>query len=91
MFELQTLVISSLAVIPAAYFAYHHFLRPARVVPQPTQHTTQRPLKTIMQPARDDLHPPKDDPYTTEELKKYDGSTPELPIYVAIKGKYHGK
>ncbi|KAG6879364.1 hypothetical protein C0992_003282 [Termitomyces sp. T32_za158] len=87
MLELQTLVISSLAVtLPAAYFAYHHFLRPARVVPQPTQPPEQKPLKTIMQPARDDLDPPKDDPYTTEELKKYDGSTPGLPIYVAIKG-----
>ncbi|KAG6883453.1 hypothetical protein C0993_006067 [Termitomyces sp. T159_Od127] len=87
MLELQTLVISGLAVtLPAAYFAYRHFLRPARIAPQPPQPPTQRPLKTIMQPARDDLDPPKDDPYTTEELKKYDGSTPGQPIYVAIKG-----
>ncbi|KAG5724086.1 putative steroid-binding protein 3 [Termitomyces sp. T112] len=87
MLDLQTLVIYSLVVtFPAAYLAYRHSLRPTRTVPQPAQPPTQRPLKSIMQPARDDLAPPKDDPYTTEELKKYDGSTPGLPIYVAIKG-----
>jgi len=39
-----------------------------------------------MQAARTDLAPPKDDPFTTEELKQYDGSDPSKPIYVAIKG-----
>lgn len=39
-----------------------------------------------MQAPRDDLAPPKEDPYTTEELKAYDGSDPTKPIYVAIKG-----
>ncbi|PFH46946.1 hypothetical protein AMATHDRAFT_153343 [Amanita thiersii Skay4041] len=39
-----------------------------------------------MQPPRVDLAPPKDDPFTPEELRKYDGSTPGNPIYVAIKG-----
>ncbi|KAF9522164.1 cytochrome b5-like heme/steroid binding domain-containing protein [Crepidotus variabilis] len=42
-----------------------------------------------MQPARTDLAPPKDDPYTTEELKKFDGSDPSKPIYVAIKGSFY--
>ncbi|KAF8585867.1 cytochrome b5 [Ramaria rubella] len=32
------------------------------------------------------LAPPKDDPITIEQLKQYDGSTPDTPIYVAIKG-----
>ncbi|KAF5345451.1 hypothetical protein D9758_013620 [Tetrapyrgos nigripes] len=31
--------------------------------------------KSIMQPAREDLLPPKDDPFTLEELKAFDGST----------------
>jgi hypothetical protein len=31
------------------------------------------------------LNPPKDDPITVEELAKYDGSNPDLPIYVAMK------
>ncbi|KZT10945.1 progesterone binding protein [Laetiporus sulphureus 93-53] len=39
-----------------------------------------------MQPTRTDLAPPKDDPFTVEQLKQYDGSSPEKPIYVAIKG-----
>ncbi|KAI0058708.1 progesterone binding protein [Artomyces pyxidatus] len=39
-----------------------------------------------MQPARTDLAPPKDDPFTQEELKQFDGSDPSKPIYVAIKG-----
>lgn len=32
------------------------------------------------------LDAPKDTPFTTAELSKYDGSTEGLPIYVAIKG-----
>ncbi|KAK7453327.1 hypothetical protein VKT23_012006 [Stygiomarasmius scandens] len=42
--------------------------------------------KSIMQPAREDLLPPKDDPYTLEQLKAYDGSDSSKPIYVSIKG-----
>ncbi|KAI5474664.1 cytochrome b5 [Pseudohyphozyma bogoriensis] len=33
-----------------------------------------------------ELDPPKDTPFTTEELKKFDGSVEGNPIYVAIKG-----
>ncbi|KAF8528539.1 progesterone binding protein [Hysterangium stoloniferum] len=32
------------------------------------------------------LAEPKDHVFTPEELKKFDGSSPETPIYVAIKG-----
>ncbi|KAI0291624.1 progesterone binding protein [Multifurca ochricompacta] len=39
-----------------------------------------------MQPERTDLAPPKDDPYTQAQLKEFDGSNPEKPVYVAIKG-----
>jgi membrane-associated progesterone receptor component len=42
-----------------------------------------------MQAAREDLAPPKDDPYTTEQLKQYNGSDPTKPIFVAIKGSYY--
>ncbi|KAL1915573.1 uncharacterized protein VTP21DRAFT_6697 [Calcarisporiella thermophila] len=31
------------------------------------------------------LAPPKDTPFTLEELAKYDGSDPSLPVYVAVK------
>jgi hypothetical protein len=39
-----------------------------------------------MQAPRDDLLPAKDDPFTQEELKAYDGSDTNKPVYVAIKG-----
>ncbi|KAI9061684.1 progesterone binding protein [Trametes sanguinea] len=39
-----------------------------------------------MQPPKTDLAPPKDVPFTVEQLKQYDGSDPSKPIYVAIKG-----
>ncbi|KAG6917040.1 hypothetical protein DXG01_004092 [Tephrocybe rancida] len=87
MLDLKTLVIYGLAFgLPIAYLAYRHYFRSGRIVSAPSPQTTQKPLKTIMQAAREDLAPPKDDPYTTEELKKYDGNTSGLPIYVAIKG-----
>ena len=41
---------------------------------------------SIMQPERTDLDPPKNDPFTQEQLKAYDGSDPSKPVYVAIKG-----
>jgi hypothetical protein len=42
---------------------------------------------TMMQPERTDLDPPKDDPFTQEQLKAYDGTDASKPVYVAIKGK----
>ncbi|KAK2464787.1 hypothetical protein APHAL10511_003205 [Amanita phalloides] len=47
---------------------------------------TNRPLTSVMQPPRTDLTEPKDDPFTPEQLREYDGSVPGKPIYVAIKG-----
>ncbi|KAF8268170.1 cytochrome b5-like heme/steroid binding domain-containing protein [Lactarius quietus] len=41
---------------------------------------------TIMQPERTDIPAPKDDPFTQEELKAFDGGDASKPIYVAIKG-----
>ena len=51
------------------------------------QEADQEP-KTIMQPARTDLDPPKDDPFTLEQLREFDGSDPSKPVYVSIKGVY---
>lgn len=42
-----------------------------------------------MSAPRTDLAPPKDDPFTLEQLKEYDGKTGGKPIYVAIKGSLH--
>ncbi|KAF7297510.1 Cytochrome b5 heme-binding domain-containing protein [Mycena indigotica] len=41
--------------------------------------------KTIMQPARTDLLPPKDERYTLAQLAEFDGKDGR-PIYVSIKG-----
>jgi hypothetical protein len=41
----------------------------------------------IMSKPVTDLNPPKDDSFTQGDLKQYDGSSPEKPIYVAIKGE----
>jgi hypothetical protein len=43
---------------------------------------------TIMQPARTDLEPPKDDPFTQEQLGAYNGTDPSKPVYLAIKGTF---
>ncbi|KAH9949102.1 progesterone binding protein [Amylocystis lapponica] len=39
-----------------------------------------------MQPPSAELAPPKDDPFSREQLKEFDGSDTSKPIYVSIKG-----
>ncbi|KAL1709547.1 cytochrome b5-like heme/steroid binding domain-containing protein [Schizophyllum commune] len=39
-----------------------------------------------MQAENPNLLPPKDDPFTLEELRAFDGTDPARPIYVSIKG-----
>ena len=51
-----------------------------------TESSAESTKKSVMQPPRTDLAPPKDDPFTMEHLKQFDGSDPSKPIYVAIKG-----
>ncbi len=60
-------------------------LRKRTQQPAPEQSTEP---KSVMQPAQTDLAPPKDDPFTLEQLKEFDGTDPTKPIYVAIKGAY---
>ena len=73
-------------VIPIVYLFYRRHSSPT-VTPVPAE-DNKRPLKSIMQAAREDLAPPKEDPYTAEQLKQYDGSDSTKPIFVAIKGNY---
>ncbi|KAF8965609.1 cytochrome b5, partial [Flammula alnicola] len=79
-------------LVPASYLFYRRFptlrlsLSSTATTPAPAETDPKKPLKSIMQAARDDLAPPKDDPFTTEELKQYDGTDPTKPILVAIKG-----
>lgn len=57
-------------------------------VPQNDKPQSTSEIKSVMQPPRTDLAPPKDDPFTVEQLKQFDGTDPSKPIYVAIKGSY---
>ena len=88
MVDFTTLDVLALALF--VYIAYRYISRLSRVAAQtapPSTQSSQIPVKSVMSAPRDDLDPPKEDPFTSEQLKMYDGSNPELPIYVAVKGK----
>ncbi|KAG1752853.1 cytochrome b5 [Suillus lakei] len=75
--------------LPLLFLVRRHSLSPSPSPQSPqvdTQPEEQKSLKTIMQPPRDDLDPPKDDPFTLDQLKQFDGSDSSKPIYVSIKG-----
>jgi len=58
----------------------------AKPAPAPQGDKDEKKSTTIMQPERTDLDPPKDDPFTQEQLKAYNGTDTSKPVYVAIKG-----
>lgn len=89
-----TILIAALLAIPAILI-YRIAFSTRTTTSSNQEHTetekkTEEESKTIMQPARDDLQPPKDDPWTLQQLKEFDGSDPSKPIYVAIKGTIPG-
>jgi hypothetical protein len=91
----QPLFYSLLLVLPFAYFflrrTWENKFETAVIEAMAEDNTSpqsQSSTGPIMQPPREDLAPPADDPYTIEELKKYDGSDSKSPILVAIKGPY---
>lgn len=59
--------------------------RKQQSVPDQSKQDKSEPT-SVMQAPKTDLDPPKDDPYTLEQLKAFDGTDPSKPIYVAIKG-----
>ncbi|KAF7362611.1 putative steroid-binding protein 3 [Mycena venus] len=73
-------------LLPAAYLARRYY-HSAALTPAPDPPPAEdQPVKSIMQAPKDDLAPPKDDPFTLAQLKEFDGSDPSKPIYVSIKG-----
>ena len=92
------LVLYALALIIPLFVLFEHFTdtdtdtdtEPERGAAERTSKSSSQEnstsATTMMQPARTDLPPPKDDPFTQEELKAFDGTNPDQPIYVAIKG-----
>lgn len=86
-----TIISALLLAIPALFIYRRLTARPATTTASassPTDEKSEEKPKTIMQAARDDLAPPKDDPFTLAQLTAFDGSDPSKPIYVAIKGAY---
>ncbi len=83
-----TILKVALLALPAVYVYRRLYLKSAPQAPAETteEKKEEEKTKTIMQPPRDDLAPPKDDPYTLEQLEQYDGTNADKPIYVAIKG-----
>ncbi|PSS06864.1 hypothetical protein PHLCEN_2v3522 [Hermanssonia centrifuga] len=85
----NTVVVALFLAVPAFYL-YHRITSSettsASTSSMDSSKSDDEKPKTIMQPARIDLDPPKDDPFTVEQLKEFDGSNAEKPVYVAIKG-----
>ncbi|KAF5392711.1 hypothetical protein D9757_000837 [Collybiopsis confluens] len=81
------LITGLLVLVPVIYILTRSYFSPspASSVSSTSNPTEQKP-KSIMQPARTDLPPPKDDPFTLDELKQFDGTQVGKPIYVSIKG-----
>ncbi|GAA5928608.1 cytochrome b5-like heme/steroid binding domain-containing protein [Sporobolomyces koalae] len=90
-----------LAILSAFFFWYLHHrfpLDPTAYAPA-NQHKMDSVKATVAdaavktvdtlapKPDQAQLDPPKDTPFTKAELSKYDGRTPDTPIYVAIKGQ----
>ncbi len=86
----NTVVVALFLAVPAFYL-YHRITSSettsASTSSMDSSKSDDEKPKTIMQPARIDLDPPKDDPFTVEQLKEFDGSNAEKPVYVAIKGE----
>jgi len=80
---MSSYVIYALALGLPILFLIRRAAQPPR--PAVTAQTATSP-KTIMQPPRGDLDPPKHDPLTLAALAAFDGSDASKPIYVSIKG-----
>lgn len=87
--EHQLLVAAQLVLLTLAFFWY---LDAAQPTPKPRGPLTKPQLKPApdyknpMQAPDVVLDPPKDTPFTVQELAEFNGLTPGRPIYVAMKG-----
>ena len=92
----ELLLLIPLIIVPA-FLVGRAFFTPAPNSSQATSSASKsatdtkeekKEVKSVMQPPNPDLAPPRDDPYTQEELKRFDGSDDDGKIYVAIKGAF---
>ncbi|CAK5272734.1 unnamed protein product [Mycena citricolor] len=77
---------SLVLVVPILFLGARHLATSTPTTSPAKSDADDKPAKSIMQAPKDDLLPPKDDPFTLEQLKEFDGSDKAKPIYVAIKG-----
>ncbi|KAG8864243.1 hypothetical protein FRB96_006064 [Tulasnella sp. 330] len=73
-------------VIGILYLKFNAAPQRPRAITRPTVSQPGGTRTTIMSPPKADLAPPRSDPFTLQELKRYDGTDASLPIYVSIKG-----
>ena len=92
-FSNTQIALLSLLALPVVYIVIYNLFTPSSRRPTPTvnsanesEEKTEDEPKSVMSPENTDLAPPKDDPFTLEQLKAYDGNDPSKPIYVSIKG-----
>lgn len=83
---LQLALYSLLLALPVVYIARRTLASATPKAMASADVKKDEEPKTLMQPPREDLQPPKNDPITLEQLKEFDGSDPSKPIYVSIKG-----
>ncbi|THH12697.1 hypothetical protein EW146_g7460 [Bondarzewia mesenterica] len=87
----DALVWGLLLVLPASFYLQGYFFAQpdspfSSPEPSPQPEEKKSEEKSVMQAEKTDLAPPKDDPFTLDQLKEFDGSDPSKPIYVCIKG-----
>ena len=93
-FSNTQIALLSLLAFPVVYIVIYNLSKPSSRRPTTTtvdsanssEEKTEDEPKSVMSPENTDLAPPKDDPFTLEQLKAYDGNDPSKPIYVSIKG-----
>lgn len=87
--SVQQLLIAVILALPLAYFltTFKKKSLPSEDLEPYRQKTMAAPNPSGLTSPPVHLNAPKLDLYTQAQLKAYDGTTPGLPIYVAIKGQ----
>ena len=92
--DLYQLLIAIALAIPLAFFFTRFNAQPSIIdesqEPYRRRPPQQKPAITMQAPRTSGslgpIEPPRDDKYTREQLKQYDGTGADGKIYVAVKG-----
>ncbi|KAG8895205.1 hypothetical protein FRC01_012509, partial [Tulasnella sp. 417] len=83
-FITQPQVLVALAIAIPAAIAFQYFTTSGQTAVR-SAHQQYPSNQTIMSPPKEDLPPPKSDPFTLDELTRFNGTDESLPIYVSIR------